>query len=532
MKKGMIYKIIFCFINSLIGLYAIKFHYTMMDIFGSVNEVYLDPFTLSDIFTVIMFFVMNYLIITLLDKLISKYKKKETFNISNRKLFTISFIAMLICWAPYYLTFFPGGVFYDTLMSYRLAINTITTGHYSVFYSLYIRVLDFICLGNSTSVFILMTIIQILLFLRTFSYFIVWLKNKKVNKVFIVLSLLFFCLNPRIPIYAVSIWKDSMFSIFLFAYILYVFDIIFHKYKILKDKRNVFIYCLLCILVSLFRNNGYYIIVFMTLFIFYKTYKYIKEYKLFYILSTITVSVIVVTYAIVFRVMKLTPLYIESIGVPIQQIAYVVSTTEDLNPDIKERVTKIISIDNMKYLYKPMNVDKIKFSYSFDSYYIEDHKSEFWELYFKVLKKYPKECLTSFLYSNVGYWNYYTVVFSVGSDSLIDFYDNLMVPIPAEDVTNNVDIIDNVFGFSLNRPLRYIARRINNSAIGFLCMFISIYILIKRDKLKWAIIYMPCFLILIGLLLQAPIAYCSRYIIITIFMMPLFFILPFIEDKK
>ena len=43
------YKYIFCLVNSLIGLYAVKFHYTILSPNGANDQVYLDKFKFTDI---------------------------------------------------------------------------------------------------------------------------------------------------------------------------------------------------------------------------------------------------------------------------------------------------------------------------------------------------------------------------------------------------------------------------------------------------------------------------------------------------
>ena len=532
-KASKIYKYIFCFINALIGVFTLHFHYTILDIFGNNNEVYLDPFKVTDILIFILFFVIWLLLFYILDKFINKDKQNKSFSISNKKIFIIAFVILLITWAPYYFSFFPGGVYSDTYIQYIQATNSITGNGYSIFYSLLIRLLYNISLKNTTITFGLLTIIQVLLYIFSISYFITWLKNKNVSKILIVLSILFFGLYPRIPIYALSLWKDSLFSIFLFLYSLFIFEIIYSNGVVLKNKNNILLYCILCILVSLFRNNGYLLVVIMSFILLLKYRKNINEYRLFYISTIIVVLSTIVTYSIIFRLLGYNPPYRENIGVQIQQISYVVSNESNIDSDFINEINNIMPIDDIKSKYTPMIVDSVKNDSSFNNAYFDNNKMSFWLLYFKLMFKYPNDYIIALLLNNVGFWNYYTISYGSGSDSLLDFQEySINEFVVFEDITDNIDIINNLFGLSIKNKIHDMAMWLNNCAIGTLIMFIGLYILLYKENNKYLLVYLPSIIIFVTLFFGTPCAFSSRYIIYTILFIPMSLIIPFIKDKK
>lgn len=529
---GRIYKYVFCFINALIGIFTLKFHYTMLDIFGNNSEVYIDRFKISDILFFVIFFLIWLIIFYIIDRLLRIKSESSECKISSKKLFIISIISLLICWSPYYFSFFPGGVYSDTYVQFNQARYGITGGGYSVFYSLYIRLLHFISFNNNTVTFILMTIIQLLLYIGIISYFIIWLKNKKIPKYMIVVSMIFFCLNPRIPIYALSLWKDSLFSILLFLYSIYVFDIIYSDTKILEKKRNIIYYCALCVLVSLFRNNGFYIVLIVSVALFTRCFKKFKNKKMFSVSAIITLIVIMNVYTILFNILGYNPPYRESVGMQLQQIGYVVSNN-DIDHELVEELNKFILLEDIKANYHPMIVDDIKKSSNFNNEYLETHKSDFWLLWLKLMVNYPKQYFIASLYNNVGYWNYFTLCVDAGSDSLMDYYDVTATTLPEEgDISNNIDIIYNLFGFSLKSKIKTIASYLNNCAIGTLLMFIGIYMLIIKKNNKYLIVYFPSIIIFLALIFGTPCAFSSRYIIYTILFIPFGLIIPFLNNKK
>lgn len=529
------YKYIFCLVNSLIGLYAVKFHYTILSPNGANYQVYLDKFKVTDILYFLAFLAIWIVFFYILDHFINKKRKKVEFKISNKKLFFISLIVLLILWSPYYLTFFPGGVYSDTLVQYIQATRKIDGHGYSVFYSLYIRLLYFICGKNSTWTFGAMTIIQLLIYLFTFSYFMVWLKNKKFSKKIIITCLIFFAINPRIPAYAISLWKDSLFSVFLFMYALNVIDIVHSNGKKLKEKYEPYLYGLLCILVSLFRNNGLYLVMIMSIILFIKYRKMFSNTKLFYFMNSVVLLVIYLVYGPLFGHLGYKPPYVENIGISLQQISYVVANDKKIDNKSQEYIDHLMTTYDIKDKFTPLTIDNIKKNPNFDSEYLVDHKVGYYQTYFRLMVRNPVSYLKAYSYITVGYWNYYTLGYGIGSDSLRDFYEYTMgkfVYGEDFDVSHNINVINKVFKINLWTPLSNLLSFMNNSAIGTLICFIGIYILLYKDKFKYILCYLPGLLIFACLMVGSPIAFSSRYIIYTIFFIPLALFIPFMEESK
>jgi hypothetical protein len=313
---------------------------------------------------------------------------------------------------------------------------------------------------------------------------------------------------------------------------MFLFDIVHSDGKILTKKKSAIIYSVLCILVSLFRNDGYYIIAITTLCLLFKYSNILKKTKIFKYSSIITLIIIASVYNILFPILKLNAPYRESIGVPLQQIAYAVSN-EIIDEELSKEIELFVPVEIIKRVYMPMDVDYIKFNSQFNNTFLENNKAKFWKLYIKLFFRYPKDYLVAFLFNNVGYWNYYTNCFNIASHSLEDYYNPILSYLPQDrDITNNVDIIKSLFGISLKEPIMNIAKLLNNCAIYSLIIFIGIYMMIKRNNIKYNLIFIPFLLRYAGLILFAPIAFSSRYIIYMVLFMPLALIIPFIKEKK
>lgn len=529
-KIRIIYKYIFCFINSLIGLFTIKFMHPINDIFGNKYEVYLKTFDYKDGVYFFLFFIIWLVIFYFIDYFIKKKKVgTKKIHISNRRLFFICMIIMLICWSPYYLTFFPGGVYSDTYVQYTQALNGSLGGGYPIFYTLFLKLLLWINMGNSSGVFALLTIIQLLLYSGIFAYLIIKLKEYNVSKKVIIITLLFYSLYPRIPIYALSLWKDSLFSIFLLLYVIKLYDILRIGEQYFFNKKNILIYILVSILVSLFRNNGLYIIIIINIILFIKYRRCFSKLRPFYIANISLIIILLIVYGPLFNNIGKKVPYSESIGISLQQISYVVSNEEDIDKKSLEFIDNLLPIKDIKENYFPMIVDSIKKHKAFNNDFLENNKDAYWEVYFKLFKDYPLDYFKAYLYTTVGFWNYYINCHYAGSDSLQDFYD-VTLGKEYNDISNNHNILKEVFNIDLKDKISSLASRLNNCALGSLIAFIGIYILISKKKLNKLLLYIPSVLIFLALLFGTPIAFSSRYIIYTILFIPYSIIIPFIDE--
>lgn len=533
-----IYKYVFCFINSLILLFTMEFHYTQSDIFGDNTMVFLSKFKLIDFFIAIIFFVFQILCFYLLDKVLSKKnktRKKDLITYSSKKLFFISVIIMLLAWAPYYLSFFPGGIYSDTLKNYYQAVNGMWKSNVPVLYTLFIRGIYYISFKNPNIVFTILTLIQIMAFVLVFAYLINILKKYKVNKYAIYLVLGVFSFYPRIPIYVLSLWKDSLFSIFLLLLVIKFFNIYMENGRNLNNGFEVFKIILISFFVCVFRNNGYHFII-LLLIIFAFIYKdKLKEYKLFFISYLSLIICMIIFFGPILRMYKLDTPFMESLGIPFQQISYVVVNEKNIPKEDMEVINKILPKDIIISTYQPMIVDNLKLSVSFDHDYLESHKVKFFKTYIHLFFKYPLDYIKSYLYMTVGYWNYFTNCYGTGSHSIKDFYLFMYSPKEAvvyADIKTNYNVLKDVFHIDLSNIIFKYAQKANNSGIFTLLLFISIYICLYKKNYKNLIFYLPSLFLLFTLLLATPAAFSSRYIIYNILFMPFGFILPFIDNKK
>lgn len=86
-------------------------------IWGTAEEVTFSPFTLADVLWLFLFSTLSSAIILGLSKaarLIARRSGKQTFRLTARMGVLLA-VVMVVCWLPYMLTWFPGGLYSDTI---------------------------------------------------------------------------------------------------------------------------------------------------------------------------------------------------------------------------------------------------------------------------------------------------------------------------------------------------------------------------------------------------------------------------------
>ena len=220
------------------------------------NNYLKNDYSLLDLLLFLLIIVISYLGICLLKRLYLRFHNK-LLNHNAKSKFNFCFFAFLlfcIIYSIYFLTFYPGGIYTDTQTSIDMITGFMPfTSHHPVLYTLstYILLL-FEPFEVAVAIFALL---QILITISIFTYFIYWLLNKGINKYVVISIILFLALFKLYPLYSVSLWKDTPFSLALFLYTINFIDLVIECFS--KNVRNTTIIKLniFTLLVIFLRNN-------------------------------------------------------------------------------------------------------------------------------------------------------------------------------------------------------------------------------------------------------------------------------------
>lgn len=530
-KKGLIAKAIF----------ACLFAFMMMlsnmvlfggSIFGNFEDNCFVPFKVGYLAIFLLYFLLSYAVVCLFEWLLGKAENHSiTANRNYKKYYFWIFTGvLLLCWLPYYLSYFPGGVFADTFRSISQATGKeVVTNNHPILYMLVIKLFIGIggLLGQGLQFSIgLFTLAQCVAMALVLAYFLYWMYKHNVAWVYIALSGAFFCFFPLIPYYAIAVWKDTPFSLALFLFAIYVLDISLSDGKVLFTWKGAVKYCILGLLVTFLRNNTLPLVLIITLILFIAYRKKLcgplKKFMLLSIGTVVTISGIQ------------GPLYdklgyneiktVESYGPMLQHIAYVVSTEGDVSEDQVQFLYHIIPLDKMKEMYAPCIVNQIKWDPSFDNEYLNEHKDEFIRVWASIAMRNPGSVVKAQLLETLGFWDI-TRGKSTG-------YIQKDVWFEGQGLVS-IDYFEKVFGFSFDEfvsPKHYIS-----AALFAWLALCNATIVVSQKKYRFLWVFLIPLFMWAGTLIGTPIAFSLRYIYICVLFIPMGFllsILPYPQRKK
>lgn len=471
-----------------------------------------------------------------------KWKESQEFNkiikIFNKHPFLFCFIIILICWLPYIISFYPVILSPDpsyqimqffhidnkySTYSILLDPSVIITNHHPVIHTLLLGSMVKIgtLLGSVNIGLFLYSIIQILILSSTLSYTIVFLKNIKIPTKYLLLCLIIYALTPVFPFYSMSAVKDVIFGSLIILYIISIYQFMNKKEITFKDMLKEL---LLMILIILFRNNGFHVILLSFPFlIFYKNKKQILMIFLLMLTFNVTYNKVILPY------FKITPSSIrEVLSIPFQQTArYVNEYDSELSGKDKKIIDQILEYDTLATRYNPELADPVK--NKFNRYYKSEDLKEYFKVWKKGLFKHPITYIEATVHNTYGYfypfktnWYFYHKYDTRIVKKGFDYHYNSL-----SSERNFLTIIATIFPY-----IPVIGFLVNIGFNSWILLFMACY-LIYQKKYKSLVVLLPSFVLLL-VCVASPANTYFRYALPNIFAMPLLFgiFLKDCETKK
>lgn len=418
-------------------------------------------------------------------------------------------IPILLIFVIVLLAYWPGILVSDTMYQWhQVQTGSYTTWH-PVYNTLYIELLTQIC--NSPA-FILLVQCGIMAFVV--GYFMSRLnKYYSINKKYLVIVSILFALIPFNFNFAVTLLKDTMYSVFIILLTAIILDIINDKCYF-KNWKNIILLLFVLLVISLFRHNG----VIVTLLFFISIMIMNRKEKGIYILIALWVIVYLLLNNVVIKLFDVTEeSYANRYG-PISHIMARILNEDDilLNQEEISELSKYVDIEKLKSTYDQYNMDYSINSQKIDA--LREDGSNYMKFAIKIFLKYPMQVvehyvyLTSFLYSPIPFENAFTVGMFPETNLWVyeEIYPELNENSKLPGLLNIIKEITIKFqsgkiGEILLRPAGYMY-------ISILSMVIISYIL--KDK-KLMLILLPTIFNIASLAIAIPVA-MTRYIYSTI----------------
>lgn len=452
----------------------------------------------------------------------------------SKKLWLCCFIIIALAWLPYLFIYFPGNLFSDSFWHISQCIGTAPiNNHHPIMYTLFIKFfikIVFFFGGDLNLGIGLFSFSQLLLLAAILSYSLYWMKKKGAKNYVVILTGLYFSLNPVIARYAITMWKDTFFGGVMLLLVLFIFDAIESDGKTLISFKGLTILVGLSFALSFIRNNGIYIIaiVLLVLFLYFKRF-YKKLVPVFFV----TVLIILLIQGPIYDIVGVERgEFVESLGIPLEQIGYTIVENGTIDESEMNYISNLIPIERIKEVYNPFASDYIKFDEEFNNAFLESEKLGFFKMWMKILPHNLKNYIEAYLMATSGYW-YYDIKNWIVTDqnplvleSGLVTFTNLIEKGTSINFKNGINEIIEV--------LRSIPIISNFFSVGSMVwiMFFNIIVMIYTNNKKWIIPMVPLISLWMTMMIATPIFCEFRYMFSFHLLMPFLLVTIFVRTQK
>lgn len=351
----------------------------------------------TDILASLVIFIYCYLLASNLFRyfLDSNQQKKSKLTQSwFWPLFFLFFlVSMIYLWA-----FFPGIFVIDSVNQWdQIHSNIPWNDWHPVAHTFVIKLLTLV--GDKPVTFVFF---QVVCYSLVLAYTTDFIRSYARRGIFIF-TIAFLLLFPLLPLSSIQIIKDSAFTISLLLMTTCLMKMIVSNGDWLKPLHNLFILAISFLGVIFFRHNGWPVfIVFLLISLLFLRKNYLKYY----------LTAIVCTCAYLFIT---GPIYnhfevirtdsTESLGIFVQVAGEIITADGDMDKEEEEYLYSLMSKEDWIELYRPRDVDNIKFKARFKKDIIKEDPKKFLVTTLSIAKKNPLLAAKAYIQQTEMLWH-------------------------------------------------------------------------------------------------------------------------------
>ena len=486
---------------------------------GTVENVYFQDMSFVDLIAVALFCVFIYTVITALPDIKNELLFGEKREGRCGLQFILTFITMAVCYFPYVASYWPGGIYSDTVGSMEIALGTEKmTSHEPIGYTLLWKLMFKVAGGSfepgDYGAMYMFTVVQTLAMILLLTFFVNWLYRRGLKNKACVIITLIFSLYSLYPFYSVSLWKDTVFGMIIFGYSWFLFCL----NESIKEKEDIsrgylIGYIIFTVCVIFFRNNGIYVAIITSIIATLTMLKIKKAFKKVVISSIAAIAVCFIIQHPVFDALGYNvDSKVESLSIPIQQTAYILCTDGKVSDENLEVINNIMPLELWYETYDPSVVDYIKFDSSFNRDWFNDHMGTFMKTYLELCLANPAKAVKGYLLATMGYWD----IFKSSSSAYICPQSIAWTGIFQGDY----------FGYYTDINFQeFVMPRHYASAAVFAWMAIFVFFsLLANRRFKDVLPLIPALAVWFTIMLAAPLAFSFRYLFAVFLCVPICFL--------
>jgi hypothetical protein len=364
----------------------------------------------------------------------------------------------------------------------------------------------------------LFIVLQIGILIGIFTYVMHYLIKCGVPYWIIISSVIFLGISPIVSSYAITAIKDTLGAIFVFLYNVFLLKLIRDYDKTIKSRGTIIFFMISILMVLLIKSNALNIILvsYMGLLFYFRDDKIRRKRLLFILLVPMVIymsydKILLVDLGVTGTNKK------ESYSIPFMQIARVANRgVNNISDEDIKIIDKVLNYRFIRLKYNPDLSDNVKNTYKKDV--TDKELDDFWKIYFKYLKKYPKTYIASFVNSTYSYFFPETgetdgvrkLDYRIGKKSIFNLNLN-------DKFKTNRLIYEEILNIFKKIPILSL---LNHLAFYTWFLIFSIIYIIKCRNYKYLVPLLSLGFIL-GSCLISPVNGSFRYILSIVFSMPL-----------
>lgn len=330
--------------------------------------------------------------------------RSASHDFSFKRVFLI-WVVMVLLYLPWYLFCFPGSITQDSADQIDDAITVdAIRDHHSAFLTLMMRIVIIPVRALTGSLQLgtgAVSLLQMLIVTFIFALAYVWLERHLPTKVLRALAFLCYAAYPVHYFYAVTLWKDILFSAGFLAFVLCIDAAASDENGFFGSRRKMALLTLLLVLLPLMRHNGISIVVIMALCLLLRFPAHRKQLLLIFGGFALLFGFWKLIALPALKVTEITSSHV--LSVLEQQMARAMNTHhEELTEEEISEFTTYFDIGDLWSRYKPTISDPVKKHFQEDLF--AEDPGGFFKLWLKLGRRYPVDYLEAFLANNYGYW--------------------------------------------------------------------------------------------------------------------------------
>ncbi len=298
-------------------------------------------------------------------------------------LLLIGAAAMVSVFILYLVGFFPGMMTQDSIDQWAQIVTFKFNDWHPVMHTLFIYLCTVI--WNSPAS---MVIVQIAVFVSVYLSGIYSLRKFGVGIPTLFIAMILFTLYPTNGFMAVTLWKDILYSIMLLWLTILLMNIAATKGKWIESPVNKVLFFINSLAILFFRHNGILTFLFVMVILAFAYSDCIGKWV------ALTIGVLLIYFIVtgpVFKLMDVAPASsTEAFGIPMQQVAAVISYEGNITEEQAEFFDKILPLEVWKEKYHPYITNPLKFDENFRADFLKENKGQFIKNWLAIIVQNPK----------------------------------------------------------------------------------------------------------------------------------------------